>query len=277
MTLAKKVEKKIFNIYKKTIQTISPSSSGNRHHIFVVGVQRSGTNMVMDLFDRSTECTVFHDHNPIAYKNYLIRNINTQKHLSHAAKSKFVVFKPMAELHKLDIFLEEMPPAQGIWLYRNVEDVVNSHLKIWTGMPDFLKTFVKDRKDDNWRGGGISDENYALLQKYVTDDLNNASAVALFWYYRNAQFFEHNHHLNPNIHIVNYDQCVTAPQKHFKRIIKNLGLKARPYMTSHIHNRSIRKNTRPDINEEILALCNGLNRKFQDHCRSIENSHKPVA
>ncbi len=270
MKLIKKIEKKIFGKYKNLIQALAPFPGKLHRHIFVVGVQRSGTNMVMEIFDRSMECTVFHDHDPRANDNYIQRDTDTLKQLSDAANSEFVVFKPMTELHKLDIFLAEMAPAQGIWLYRNVEDVVNSHLKLWTGMPDFLRIFIKDRQNNDWRGGGISDENYAFLQQHITDDLNNASAIALFWFYRNAQFFEHQYFSNPNIHIVNYDDYVTDPQRHFRKLINTLGLKTKPYMTRHIHAKSIRKNAKPPIDGKIMDLCRILDQRFQNHFRQIK-------
>ena len=46
----------------------------SRRYLFVGGVQRSGTNMLMDVLERSYETDVYHERDPRAFDGYQMRS-----------------------------------------------------------------------------------------------------------------------------------------------------------------------------------------------------------
>ena len=61
---------------------------------FLCGVQRSGTNMIMNILDRSWKTQVFHESDPRAYLDYEMRPDETIRRLFLGSPAKSVIFKP---------------------------------------------------------------------------------------------------------------------------------------------------------------------------------------
>jgi hypothetical protein len=98
---------------------------GSRRMIFVAGVQRSGTNMLMDVFEKSLQTDVFHERDRRAFDNYLMRPTSIIRQLYDQSPAPFFVIKALCELQRLESLLKEFAPSKAIWVVRDFEDVVN--------------------------------------------------------------------------------------------------------------------------------------------------------
>ena len=58
---------------KHAVQRARARRGGPPLTLLVAGVQRSGTNMVMDVLERSLETDVYHERDPRAFDNYEMR------------------------------------------------------------------------------------------------------------------------------------------------------------------------------------------------------------
>jgi hypothetical protein len=76
--------------------------------------------------------------------------------------------------------LDEFTPAKSLWLVRDYNDVVNSHLRKWSGCSETLRRIIHDRNSAGCRGRGMSDATHAIVSQAYRSGLNDASAVALF-------------------------------------------------------------------------------------------------
>lgn len=235
------------------------SGQNNRHYVFVAGVQRSGTNMIMDVLERSYETEVIHERDQRAFDNYRMRERPRIQRLAERSPAPVFVIKALCELQELRSLMDEFTPAKALWVMRGYEDVVNSMLVSFRNQAKQVQRIVADRHgDDWWLGKGMSDETFMLLQKLLHPDISNASAAALQWYFRNILFFEQNLDRDPRVMAVSYESLVTDPQDRFRRIFDFLGLKFTPRVAGSVFASSIRRRTPPEIEPAVREICEDL-------------------
>ena len=70
--------------------------------ILVAGVQRSGTNMMMEVLERSYDTCVFNDWDSRAFENYELRSPDVIHFLVEGAAPGHVVFKVLLDLQYLE-------------------------------------------------------------------------------------------------------------------------------------------------------------------------------
>ena len=116
---------------KLTYQRLNPSPT-EAIPVFLVGCQRSGTNMLMDVLDRSWETWTYNeaDHSP-AFNKYRIRQNLVLDELLRKARARYVVFKPLSDSQWTDWLLSVRPSAKALWLYRGYWDVAGSAERKW--------------------------------------------------------------------------------------------------------------------------------------------------
>jgi hypothetical protein len=232
--------------------------------VFVGGVQRSGTNMMMDVLERSLETSVFHERDPRAFQDYMMFAPSVIHRLVDESPARCVVIKALCESQDLAQLLRDFAPAKGIWSLRRYEDMVNSHVRSWPGEVSTMHRLVADRNSMKWRGRGMSDETYATIKRLHRPDLDDWSAAALFWYLRNMLFFEQGLDRDPRVRVVKYETLVSTPDQEFRELFDFLGLTYSRRVASVVHSRSIRKNVPPRIDPAIREVCDALSRRFDE-------------
>jgi len=252
-----------------TVKAISQSLAATRgprqraRVVLIGGVQRSGTNLLMDILESSLETDVFHETDPRAFRDYEMRPVEDIQRLIAASKARIVVVKTLCELQDMGRLVTVFAPAKALWIVRNYNDMVNSHLRTWSGCPERIERLVADRDSAAWRGRGMSDETHALLSRLFHPGLDDASAVALFWYFRNVLFFEQELDKNDAVTVVSYERLVRSINEEFERIFSFIDAKYHPFTSPHVSKRSVRKNPAPEIEPSIKALCDTLLERFQ--------------
>src|ERR1700721_775604 len=71
---------------------------GGDYVVFVGGVQRSGTEMVMDVLERSPDTRVFHEQDPRAFDRFELRADEVIRPLARSV-APCVVFNPFCDNH----------------------------------------------------------------------------------------------------------------------------------------------------------------------------------
>ncbi len=230
---------------------------------FVGGIQRSGTNMIMEALERSFATDVYHERDPRAFVDYQMRPLDTIQALVAASPAPFVVVKALCELQDFGRLLDAFAPAKGIWMIRRYGDMINSHMKLWRGCPATLGAMVDDPLAGAWRGRGMSASTRAILARHHRPDMSDASAVALFWYIRNALFFEQKFETDPRVAVVRYESLVQNPETQFRRLFAFLDIPFHPRVMQGLHASSVGREAAPAIDPAIRELCDGLVRRFE--------------
>jgi hypothetical protein len=250
---------------KKAVQRARAAVSPRRQTraVFVAAAQRSGTTMMMDVLDRSLDTEVIYESDRRAYRNFELRSARTLGPLVAESRAPSIVFKALCELQDLRGLLDRFPSARALWIVRDYPDVVNSHVALWTGMPESIGNIVRDRDSAGWRGRGMSDRTHRIVRRLYHPGISNASACALFWYFRNRIFFEQGLGEDPRVLPLRYENLVSRPEAEFGRLFEFLDLPYSPRLTKGVFHTSISKRPAPDIEPPIRALCEGLSNRFR--------------
>jgi hypothetical protein len=230
--------------------------------VFVAAAQRSGTTMMMDVLDRSLDTDVLYESDARAYQDFELRPADALEPVIAASPGDSVVLKALCELQDLRTLLDRFASARAIWMLRDYRDVVNSHLALWTGMPESIAKIAADRDSAGWRGRGMSDRTHRIVRRLYHPGISNASACALFWYFRNRIFFEQALEQDPRVMVVRYENLVGRPEEEFGRLFGFLGLPYTPRLSKGVFRTSVSKRPAPEIEPPIQALCEGLSNRF---------------
>ncbi len=76
----------------------------NKQCVFVAGVQRSGTNMLMDIMERSMETDVYHERDHRAFQSYEMKLTDVIHQIFKKSISPVFVIKALCELARLSLF-----------------------------------------------------------------------------------------------------------------------------------------------------------------------------
>ena len=216
----KLAKRKFLKFNKKLYQKyIFNNSESEKNVVFLAGVQRSGTNMMMDILDRSLETDVYHETDVRAFNNYNMRSIQTIRDLVENSKGKHIIIKCLLELQKITMIRDQFHNSKIIWVFRNYKDVVNSQVALWNKMPNIVKSIIDDPKHVDWRGENMSEQTYKLISSLYHQDISNESACALFWYFRNILYFEQDLNHKEYSILVNYEKVVNEPNVYIKKNI----------------------------------------------------------
>ena len=274
--MIERVQQKLRRVAKRAAHRLRRPTPSKELIVLVVGVQRSGTNMLMEIFERSWRFSAFHDHDPRAFTNFQPRALDVVRAEFERESARCIAFKPMTELHRLRSMLDGLVESRrgergvGLWALRRMDDVVASHVERWTGMPESMRRLASDPDWEDWRAGGLSPESRDLVRRFATEDLDNGTACALFWYVRNVQFFEQGYDSMPDVALVPYEHCVVDPTVRIGSLFRRMGLPFESAMTRHVHGARVGRTGRPSVHPEVRDLCENLARRFQDHWEAIE-------
>lgn len=248
--------------------------NANPTTVFVCGVQRSGTNMIMDVLERNLDTDLYHEWNNVAYNAYSLRSDAVLEELRGQSHAPFIVFKALLEMHKLGELLDTFSPAKGLWIVRDFNDTVRSHAKLWRGCKEQIADILQDQTSAGWRGLGLSQKTLGIMNEHYSSEMSLESAIALFWYFRNTLYFDQGFDTDDRVTIIRYEEFVRNPQLGVAHMSTTLGLKASNFMTRNVHSKSINRKINEDISPEIRMLCESMLQRLNESAKKTNLSRK---
>lgn len=251
----------VSRILKRLRRSLTPSI-GNSVPIFIMGTQRSGTTMLMNVMHLNAHTKVFDESRKNrVFSDFRLRDIETVSHAIRHSKAPFVCFKPLADSHLMHTYLELLPEAKFIWMYRHYKDVACSAIRKWKSADDAIRKVCRGQSGGGWFQEGISAATGRVLRKYYDDRLNRFELRCLVWWSRNNLYLEQALSTHPNVMLLKYEDIAKDPMAALTPVSHFTGLPLSGNMLRHIHSRSIGNKTYPPINEGIEQLCDAqLNR-----------------
>lgn len=240
----------------------NPVPVGHAAPVFVVGLQRSGTNMVVRGLDRAGEFEVRNENDRGAFRRYRLRPDDEVQALVRASPARYVLLKPLCDSHRVDELLawKDVGGApRAIWVYRQVDARVRSALaKFGDHDRVVLQAIVAGRGEQLWQAQRLSPGTRSVLEDVGTDRLNAESASALFWWARNRLFFELGLHQRPDVELVAYEGFLTDPVLTMQHVTQFLGMAYRPALVAHVARRPTPHPQRIDLDPRVRHLCDDL-------------------
>lgn len=233
---------------------------GQAMPVLLVGVQRSGTNMLVRGLERAPAFEVHGENSAAAFHRFRLRPDPAIRALVDRSRHRYVLLKPLCDSHRTADLLDGLgtaTPPRAVWVYRSVDARARSALAKFgdANLRALRAVAAGDRR--RWEAQGLSPDSLELIAGFDWDRVEPASAAALFWYVRNRLVFELGLDRRPDVLLVSYDAVVARPEPELRRLCAFLGVPWSERLAAGIAARP-RPADRLDIDPAIRARCDEL-------------------
>ncbi len=232
---------------------------GTARAVFVVGVQRSGTNMVLRGFEQDPSVELHNENDRRAFERFQLRSDDVVRDVIRSSRHESVMFKPLCDSHRtpeiLDGLAAEGTDARAVWVYRGVDGRARSAVRKFGDVNRRVLTEIAaGRGLDRWQAQGLSEDSLDLIRSIGPETLDPESAAALFWLVRNRLYLDLGLENRRDVHLVCYERVVADPEPEIDALARFLGVEASPQRYEHIDRRAAY--VQPlDLHPQVRAAC----------------------
>jgi hypothetical protein len=264
---------RIPNAVRKARWRRTHDAAPNAMPVFLVGLQRSGTNMLVRGLERAPQFEVHNENDREAFHRFRLLPDPVIRALVIRSPHEYVLFKPLCDSHRTAELLDGIgTPTRGraIWAYRGVDGRVRSSLaKFGDTNLRALARIAAGHGTALWQAQGLSEESLELIRSFDYRRMSPASAAALFWYVRNSLFFELGLSERPDVILMSYDEMLAQPEPSMRALCRSLGLPFDPAYVRHVETRSRPGHPVEDIDPLIRARCADLQGRLDTVARDV--------
>ena len=232
--------------------------------LMIMGCQRSGTTLMLDIFQRDMRSKVYGEFSKLSDQDREFRirlnPLDSVRRTIEADRVALIVLKPIVESQNALKLLEAFENAKILWMYRDFRDAAVSNIKMFgRGAGVYDLQCIIDNRDGDWRAEGLGDELRATVAANFSPDMDPHDAAALFWFVRNSWFFELNLPTNKQVMLCRYGNLVAKPAETVKNLYGFLGHKfPGEHILPPMHQDSTGQGAGLKLSENIERLCSDL-------------------
>ena len=232
---------------------------GTSTAVFLVGVQRSGTNMLVRGLERAPEVAVYNENSRRAFDRFRLRD-DAVADLVRRSRHRVVLFKPLCDSHRLTELLDlDVEASVALWAYRSVDGRARSALaKFGDANLQALRAIATTGGNGMWQAGGLSEADLEELRRLDPERMTPATAAAMFWVLRNRLFFTLELDRRPEVLLSSYEGFISDPDVAMQRVCAHLRFPFRPELTAHVEARGSPHTTALEIDPRVRRLCDEL-------------------
>ncbi|MCA2211918.1 sulfotransferase [Jidongwangia harbinensis] len=237
---------------------------GTARPVYLVGLQRSGTNMLVRGLDAAPEVEARNENDRTVFHRFRLRGDDVLVDTVHRSRHAIVLVKPLCDSHRVDrlLALPTRVPGRALWMWRDVDDRARSEVaKFGPANLRALRAVADGTIGAGWQGGGLDDEARALVASFDYDRMHPHTAAALFWYVRNDLFFRLGLDRRDDVLLVSYSDMVLDPAGQAGCVCAFLDLPYRPEFAADVTAAPARE--RLPIDARVRALCDDLTARLQ--------------
>ena len=213
--------------------------SPNARTMFILGAQRSGTTILIKCLNENMQMEIFGEASR-AMEDWRLRDIHVVQSLIRGSRCKAVIFKPLTESHRAHELLSVTKDPIICWAYRRAADRANSAVKRFgANNLEHLSALIKGNRLGTWQAQGMSEQSLELLRKFDYSSMTPHSAAGLFWYIRNALFFEQSLDKEKLVIPLAYEDLVADPTRVVGGLCELLNCDFSEKMVQGIHSKSV--------------------------------------
>jgi hypothetical protein len=276
ITLRRRFDRKLPRALKAGRQWLRALAGGGRpttRVVFVVGSQRSGTRLPLQVMDHSPDISTFSEGTSPYFDKVLLQPLDYIAAQLRRSPAPIVVLKPICETHRINELLDRFPGSRAIWIFRHYDAAsLSASVKWRSGRENLRRLAVRDFKAASWRAGGLSEEKLGIVKRLYRDDMSLFEAETAMWYLRNGLFFDLRADRRPDVLLVRYEDLISDPQRHFARMFAFIGSPVPASAVDAIKPAAASRRTYPEIHPEIRELCEGMHARMLAHYQSHLNA-----
>jgi len=245
-------------ILKRIVLPLRPRFESTQP-IFIAGMQRSGTTLLMNVLHLSKYIDVFDEAKSApVFSEFRIKSLGILKESIEKSRFQFAAYKVICDSHLLRQIIDELPGARVIWAFRDAANNAASQLKKFPHTTRAVRLACQQVPGGGWFAEGLSQQVKEVLQEIDNRDLTDLDYACMSWWARNMLFFEQNLHRNNNVWVINYSELAQEPLKKLGSMFEWIGIPWRDAQARFVHSRSIRKPDLAGLNPEVAKLCDDL-------------------
>lgn len=271
-TLPAAVSKRIRLASKHIYQTIRWRAQDQPRVLFIVGCQRSGTTMMLRLFDADFNCRGFNDFSELTSVDGVrwdpLPNVAA---VINRVPAPLVVAKALVETQNVRKLLDYFPFSKALFMYRRrYADVARSDMAKFgarNGVDNLRPIAAGDPQ--NWRSEGASRPVQELTARLWSQEMNPNDAAALFWYARNQLFFDLDLANHPGVMLCQYEYLTQHPTAFMRRIYEFVGVDPADVLKTSEEVRPPGAEKSLELSGEVRLLCEQLQARLDAHFQRL--------
>ena len=205
--------------------------------VYVVGLQRSGTNMLMRGVDLAPEVEVHNENDRGVFHRFQLRSDDVLAQTIRASRHAIVLVKPLCESHRVDELLDlpGVRSGRALWVFREPQARARSEVsKFRDSNLQALRAIAAGEGASLWQGGRLPAASVELVRSFDTETMSPETAAVLFWVVRNQLYFDLGLDVRGDVMPVCYDEFVADPEGQMRRLCAFVGLRYRPELCGHV-------------------------------------------
>jgi hypothetical protein len=274
-TLPAAVSKRIRLASRHIYHTIRGRAHDQPRVLFIVGCQRSGTTMMLRLFDADFNCRGFNDFSELTSadtKSGVRWNpLPDVAAVINRVAAPLVVAKALVETQNVRKLLDYFPFSKALFIYRRrYADVACSDMeKFGARNGVYNLTPIAAGDPHNWRSEGASRSVQELAARLWSEEMNPNDAAVLFWYARNQLFFDLDLANHPAVMLCQYEYLTQHPAAFMRRIYDFVGVDPPDVLKTTAEVRPPREERVLELSDEVRLLCEQLQARLDAHFQRL--------
>ncbi|MDL1979634.1 MAG: sulfotransferase domain-containing protein [Deltaproteobacteria bacterium] len=267
-TTLSKVYLKLLEIGKSIYHQTTTQRIHQMDILFIIGCQRSGTDLILRIFSRDLNTTVYNEGSILSFleepKEFRLRPFDSVKRIIEKNRAPLIILKPLVETQNILKLLSYFEGSKALWMYRHYKDVTMSNLKRF-GVKNGINNLrpIIENEPQNWRSEYVPERVKKMVLNHFSEDMNPFDAAALFWVVRNSLFFDLNLDKHPDVMMCKYEELVSNPLRNVKKIYEFMSHDfPRDNIVAEVNSNSLGKGENIKLTPEIDRLCNELLEKL---------------
>jgi hypothetical protein len=260
---------------RRVYQTLHPRSpTADPRTLLILGCQRSGTSMILDLLTHDRRTETFPEESALSRRRDLrLKPLDLVNRRIDESRSELVVLKPLVESQRAPELLSHLRSAKAVWMYRKYDSVAASDLRYF-GLENGVRNlrFLLSNEPPNWRGEFVPNETRETLETFYSPTMSPDDAAALFWWARNSLYFQLGLEERDDVFLCAYEALVTDPRETIAAIYDLVGMSQPMFdVAAQVHGDSLDRGADIRLSPSVRGLCEALYARL-NACRRAQAS-----
>jgi hypothetical protein len=236
---------------------------GRKAVVLIVGCQRAGTTLMLELFGADRRSVTFPERSMLSSPGedrLRLKPLPEVRRSLERFRAPLLVLKPLVESQHVRTLLDGLDNSYAIWMYRRPERVAMSDLSYF-GLENGERNLrlLLSNEPPNWRGEVVPETTRVVISRHYRPGMDPHDAAALFWWARTSLFFELRLDERPDVRLCSYEGLVAHPERSMRSLYDLIGVTyPERDITRGVHRRSADRRDDFSLSPEVRRLCDEL-------------------